>query len=175
MNTKCCNHNKNIFYFTLFIIIMFLLIICLISNFTQKNLDSLTLLNSGVQIGEAGETTLIFNTKRAKKTSNIIHTDSSKEIILNKPGIYSISYNVTGSLDFGGDDTSFSVGIYLNNILVQNSLLQSLTIPSGQSTTLSNTTLVEITSIPTNLTLSTNANSRIAYQDVSISIVKISN
>lgn len=170
-----CSCYYNYISICILVVVMLLVIILsifLVPNLLQKN--TLTALNSEVQTSTGGSATLLFNTNRIQNGNAITHTDASTEVILNESGTYLVSFNVTGSLDTGGfPSTSFSVELLQDSQAVSNTFVTSMVIPTGQSQSLSNTTLVDVTSLPSILQLSAFSTSSIFYQDTSISVVKI--
>ena len=170
-HTYC--HHPICFIFLAISIIAAIIISIFITTLAPRRLDNLTAINTNVQEGNTTIIPLVLNENRIQNGNNIEHFDTNSEIQINDPGVYLISYNVTGSLRTGGTPAEFSIGLYLDNVLIPDTLLNSLVIPSGQETTLSNTTLVEVSNTPAFLTIQALATSSIIYQDISISVVKI--
>lgn len=167
----CCNKTLiiTISLTILFIIVNLFLFCFCINSYNQPNI--LQSINSQAQQGN-GFTPLVLDTNKVQKGNAISHDNSNPEITISESGIYLVNYSATGSLETGGSPTFFEILLNQDNVLVPNSTLSSLVVPSGQLNTLSGSTLIEVNGSSV-ISLVGNSSSDIIYQDVSISVIKI--
>lgn len=167
----CCNKSLSLI---IIVIILFVIFSCIIFYFCSNavsNSNVLQAINSQVQLGN-GSTAIIFDTNRIQRGDTISHDNNNSDINIVKPGIYLVNYSVTGSLETGNSPTFFELSLYQDNVLVPNSFLSSLVIPSGQSMSLSGSTIIEVNNV-SNISLMANSASDIIYSDATVSIIEL--
>ncbi len=166
----CCTKSLPL----IIVIILFIIFNCIIFYFCNNSINNSNVLhaiNSQAQLGNSS-TSIIFDTNTIQRGNAILHENSNTNITILKSGIYLVNYSVTGTLETGGSPTFFELALYQDNVLVPNSFLSSLVIPSGQSLTLSGSTIIQVNNI-SNISLVANSTSDIIYRDANISIIEL--
>ncbi len=111
-----------------------------------------------------------FDTNQALLGTNITHTNNSSDFIITIPGTYTISYN-TIVTSAAGTTPPVSTSVELRNggVVIPGTTTSTTLTDTGDTATLSGTTTIQITTVPSTITLNAlNTNGTFSSASVTI-------